>query len=218
MSLIDPSVPLPSSDDELILLAQGGSERAKGARGLLLDRYEPLFKSVIRELRTDLGRPDAFPDLHQDMLQSARMGFLEALDRFDRSYGASIGTYARKFVEGEVRRLIRGEIDYACHTLPIEDVIVSDSGQSEEDQMTWQELLGREDPAYESVDQEEAYIALRDFVETLSGSQQYLITEVYWNRRTQADVARELGITRAAVNKSLKRAREYGKIRLWSFA
>ncbi|MGN2636704.1 RNA polymerase sigma factor SigF [Nocardia takedensis] len=66
----------------------------------LIQRCLPLAANIARRFS---GRGENFDDL----LQIARMGMVQAVDRFDPSYGASFLSFAVPTIMGEVRRHFR---------------------------------------------------------------------------------------------------------------
>jgi RNA polymerase sigma factor (sigma-70 family) len=55
------------------------------------------------------------------------------------------------------------------------------------------------------------------FVRSLSPEQARLVTALYWEGRTQSDIAQELGVSRMAVSKAVRKIHRSGRARLAAF-
>ncbi|MBH0781387.1 RNA polymerase sigma factor SigF [Nocardia bovistercoris] len=80
-------------------LDQDGPQR-EALRNDLIERCLPLASNIARRFS---GRGENFDDL----LQIARVGMVQAVDRFDPTYGASFLSFAVPTIMGEVRRHFR---------------------------------------------------------------------------------------------------------------
>ncbi|MHB9112710.1 MAG: sigma-70 family RNA polymerase sigma factor [Thermoleophilia bacterium] len=85
----------------------------------LVDRYQRTRDSTILEkivagnqglLHATLKRFSYFPDPYEDLLQVANLGLIKAIQRFDKSNGASFSSYAMAIVDGEVRHHLRDSV------------------------------------------------------------------------------------------------------------
>jgi RNA polymerase sigma-B factor len=61
-------------------------------------------------LHATLRRFSYFPDPYEDLLQVANLGLIKAIQRFDKSNGASFSSYATAIVDGEVRHYLRDSV------------------------------------------------------------------------------------------------------------
>ncbi|WP_378738149.1 SigB/SigF/SigG family RNA polymerase sigma factor [Nocardia brasiliensis] len=84
---------------QLVALAAGDPRRT-ALREALIKRSLPLAEHIARKYA---GRGENFDDL----LQTARVGLVAAVDRFDPEYGASFVSFAVPTIMGEVRRHFR---------------------------------------------------------------------------------------------------------------
>ncbi len=91
------------NDQALLSLVQSlppGSQRRATACELLVTRHEGLVRSCVRPyLRS--------PVPAQDLMQVGYVGLLKAIGNFDPAAGASLATYARPCVSGELKRYFR---------------------------------------------------------------------------------------------------------------
>jgi RNA polymerase sigma-B factor len=78
-------------------LEQTGSTRARDA---LIESYTPLADYFARRYRGRGAEDD-------DLRQVARLGLVNALDRFDRSVGVKFSTFAGRTIDGELKRHFR---------------------------------------------------------------------------------------------------------------
>ncbi|MHB8793617.1 MAG: sigma-70 family RNA polymerase sigma factor [Thermoleophilia bacterium] len=85
----------------------------------LVDQYQRTKDSAILEqivganqglLHATLKRFSYFPDPYEDLLQVANLGLIKAIQRFDKSNGASFSSYAMAIVDGEVRHHLRDSV------------------------------------------------------------------------------------------------------------
>ncbi len=83
--------------NRLIALAKTGDNSAKEK---LISENSPLIKSVIKRY---LNKGIEFEDLYQ----LGSLGFLKAINNFDKSFGVKFSTYAVPMIAGEVKRFIR---------------------------------------------------------------------------------------------------------------
>ncbi|MFI5720253.1 RNA polymerase sigma factor SigF [Nocardia sp. NPDC051750] len=84
---------------EMAALPEAAAERA-ALRAEILDRCLPLAEHIARKFS---GRGEAYDDL----LQVARLGLLNAVERFDVARGSSFLSFAVPTIMGEVRRHFR---------------------------------------------------------------------------------------------------------------
>lgn len=84
---------------KLIKSAQDGDENAKT---ILVTENSPLIKSVIKIYRNKGIEYD-------DLYQLGSMGFVKAINNFDKSFGVKFSTYAVPMIAGEVKRFLRDD-------------------------------------------------------------------------------------------------------------
>lgn len=71
-----------------------------------------------------------------------------------------------------------------------------------------------EDEVIESIERHHTAIAVRGFVASLPPRTRQVVRLMYWDGLTQAEVARHLGVTEAAVSRTLKRTYDRGRVEL----
>src|SRR5487761_100329 len=91
------------SDDELLVrfraLPRDSHER-RGAGEILVERYERLVRSCVRQ---DRGSPEPVEDLMQD----GYVGLLKAINNVDPAFGSGLSAYAAPCISGEIKRHFR---------------------------------------------------------------------------------------------------------------
>lgn len=87
--------------EEMALITAWQDQGDGAARATLLARFEPLVES-----RVDVIARGASPTLREDLVQEGRLGFLRALDKFDRGAGFRLSTYARTWIDTFVRDMV----------------------------------------------------------------------------------------------------------------
>jgi RNA polymerase sigma factor (sigma-70 family) len=128
---------------------------------------------------------------HEDAWQAAHLGFIQAYRRYDPSRGVSIGAFAGAHVTGAVREALAAYVVEGT-AVPIEQV-----AEGDEDALQVEDAASRAEAM-------EIAVVIGGFIAGLTARQQYVVEQVFWHDRSQADVARELGITRQAVAMTLE--------------
>lgn len=132
----DNGVDLDRGKEERDLWVSYIANRDVGTRGRLIQRYLPLTQKIAAGLYAQ--RADGSVEFH-DYLQYARIGLLEAIDRYDPSREAAFATYAGYRIRGAVlnalgdtseqaaqrayrRRVERQRVDSAKHDVRGKDL------------------------------------------------------------------------------------------------
>jgi RNA polymerase sigma factor (sigma-70 family) len=178
------------------------ADRSDGDRLLeVLTAHKPLLAQKVRWaeaaglLRHSHQRKDAW--------QAARIGFIQAYRRYDHSFGASVGAFARHYVMGAVREALAtsselGDVTSAFDTLP-------------EDIRDPRDVCCVDTDATSQVEAMETARAIRAFLADLPPRQQQIVTQVFWQDRAQADVARDLGVSRKTITTTLQKVYARGR-------
>ncbi|MFN8483026.1 MAG: sigma-70 family RNA polymerase sigma factor [Anaerolineae bacterium] len=195
------------SDLELITLAQGPEPAASQAFEALRGRYG--FASHPRVPRS----------LMDDAKQAAALGLFDALLRFDPDRRAQLGTYARNYVRKAVNKTwedapsSRNGYDLIYLDDAFSPAGDSEAGLGDTDALHWDER--EPDPEAEGIvtqlERCQRSAAVRNFVASLTPQQAYIVKRVYYDERSIAEVARELGISRQAAHKMLNHTLTKGR-------
>ena len=84
---------------ELVSLAQQGNQDAKT---LLIEQNSPLIKSAIKRFK-DKGIE------YDDLYQIGCIGFLKAINNFNKDYNVKFSTYCVPMIIGEIKRFMRDD-------------------------------------------------------------------------------------------------------------
>lgn len=245
------------SQEVLIQYAQGSGPIAAEAKRRLLVEHGRFINGIIKEAHPYREHDnETWRAEREDAQQGAKLGFLQALERFDLTCGVELGTFAYNFIrravlesvyaeiprEGIERRaatllaflktasvvgdrmtllillkvvLLDGNKSAASHTIPLAKTISLDVKLEKDPEFERKNFVCSDSgPEFEQIEEElseEATHAVRDFTHGLPAEKRYIFEQVCVSERTQADVARELGESRAAVNKALRRIRIEGR-------
>lgn len=133
----------------------------------------------------------------QDLIQEGRIALLEAARKFDESHGASLWTYARKFVLGAMFKCVSREI-----VEPSRDLASRHDGDDEElplyggatgpENLEFALASGTPSPE-EIVELEEDLAILEEEVATLSEAEKSVLWKVFGEEKSLRDVAVESG-------------------------
>ena len=161
-------------------------------RPLFLRAHVPLIRSSCRSV------PDRF---REDAESDAVIAFLVSLKRFEPTIGAPLGSYAKPRIEGAIKRHVGHSLSYEQRIIPIE----VDSSEQSAPTSVLSRLVHNErgDP--------DLRVAVQDWLDTLSEIDRTLLHLRFWQGVSQADIARLLRISRAAVSKRFKRILAQGQ-------
>ena len=84
----------------IVRLLPHASERREAAYELLVTRHQGLVWSCVRRYMSG-------PEPAEDLMQVGYVGLLKAISNFDPAAGASLATYARPCISGELKRHFR---------------------------------------------------------------------------------------------------------------
>lgn len=186
------SSPLPDSctlagllDEDLVRVAQQAGPHAQLAKEQLIERMTPICKALA-------WKHCVSPGNWEDAMQSAAVGILIALSRFDPARPAKFSTFAYHHIDREIINCLREIVAFDEQT----DLDVSRTA------------------APSAIDElADELFMLRDFVGALSPDQQGFLHLRYGLGFTQSEIARQRNISRQAVSKSEKKLLEAA--RLW---
>jgi RNA polymerase sigma factor (sigma-70 family) len=171
----------------------------------LLEAHRPLLAASIRWAKA----AGLLRHQHQwdDAWQAGRLGFLEAHARYDASNGASVGTYARQYVLGAVREALEGDARFEHMTVPIDPAAEDADGEEGAPQDV---LRGESGPTLR-IEAEQIEAAIQTFLRSLPERQRSIVKKVFWEDCSQADVSRDLGVSRKTITKTLQKVYARGR-------
>jgi RNA polymerase sigma-B factor len=152
-----------------------------GTRSRVIEEHLPLVESIARRY-TSSGEP------LDDLMQAGSIGLIKAVDRFDPQRGRALAAFASPLIEGEVRHHLRDRRRRASHESPAPSEAV-DGGARTEERSEARLLLARGWPA-------------------LPARERRLLELRYFGDLTQAQIARQVGLSQAQVSRLLNAALE----------
>jgi len=180
-----------------------------------LDAHRPLVAASVRWAKSvGLLRHE-----HQveDARQAGQLGFLEARRRFDPSRGTTPGAFAAPFVRGAVREALEDAARFEDATVPLR-LIANDADYEDGVGDGGHEVLRVDDGGgLGRIEARETEAAVRRFVLSLPGNQQSMVKQVFWDDRSQAELARARGVSRKAITKTLQKVYARGRVELGEF-
>jgi RNA polymerase sigma factor (sigma-70 family) len=179
----------------------------------LLADHEPLIAKQLRRSKAQ----GLIRRRHQwaDARQAARLGFLEAAARFDETRGTTIGAFARLYIKGAVLEALEGDGQQDAVTVPLDTVVPEGDEDLSEEYCS--ALLFDHDPVI-AAEAAEAKAAVSAFVSTLPVPHQQIVRDVFWEGQLQADVARDRGVSRKTITKTLEKVYARGRVALAAYA
>jgi RNA polymerase sigma factor (sigma-70 family) len=179
------------SERDLVQRAQQAGPAAAAALDHLIAKHRRLMDALIRQVGVPAG-------LRADAEQAAVVGLLEAIIRFDPTRGTRLWVFAYAFVRGAVI----GTVEAIGTPRPRHRGRVADGRPVKVVPLDL--LEGQEDcDAQVALDQAEDRVMLDRFLVGLTARQRHLIWLLHWQDRSQAEIAREFGISRSAVHQAL---------------
>ena len=88
------------NQDQTLLLIEKAQSNDEYAKERLIDENSPLIKSVIKRF---INKGIEYDDLYQ----LGSLGFLKAINNFDKSFNVKFSTYAVPMIAGEIKRFLR---------------------------------------------------------------------------------------------------------------
>jgi len=178
----------------VIRRAQASGPDADGAKLQVILAYRPLVGAVIKRLGIRANDYD-------DAESGGTVGILEALKRFDSGVGVPFGVFARGHVLREVLEAVYAgckppdgtrDIAAGAGQMPVSDLPAAASEEPED--------LCAVAPLDELI-REETTELVRVALGTMPARGRDLVYDVFWNEKSQADIARTNGVSRVAINK-----------------
>jgi RNA polymerase sigma-B factor len=108
--------------DDRELLGIAGSlprlgQRRMAACELLVVRYRYLVRSCVQ-------RYSRGPEPAEDLLQVGYVGLVAAINNFDPAVGCSLATYARSYINGEIKRYFRDKRWHVHVVRPVKELVI----------------------------------------------------------------------------------------------
>lgn len=198
-----------SEDDVERLWTEWTTSRDVEARNLLACHYLPFVKQIASHLERKL--PSSY---RGDLYGFGVIGLLNAIERFDTSLGYRFETFSYRRIHGAMNDGLRcfDWLPRNARRLPtralqsvycVDFQARSDYGPSIQDAFADPDS----DAALERLDLEGDYEEVVEAIElNLEPRQRFVILAHYFERRTLADIGRELGVTESRVSQLHRQA------------
>ena len=159
------------------------------------------------------GKPD-------EAEAAARLGVLEALDRFDPERGIAFTTFAYPFIKGAVLKALYPKVRRRGDERPPVHLVDLDLGATGDEPATspgFEALMLKNDPTY---GHEPGYLRLivseehaevRRFVDELPERQRVVVRGLYFEGRSRQDLAEAQGVSPQAISKLHTKALARGR-------
>ena len=136
----------------------------------------------------------------EDLYQIACMGFIKAIKRFDTSYKVKLSTYAVPYILGEIKKFIRddGIIKISRSVKGLGFKVLMESINEENNE---RKLFSEFDEQSKIIDK----ITIEELVENLNVRDKKIIKLRFYGEKTQAQVAKIMGISQVQVSRIEKR-------------
>jgi RNA polymerase sigma factor (sigma-70 family) len=133
-----------------------------------------------------------------DAVQTACMAILQCMVSYDTGRGVPFDLYASPYIRGTVLNLLR------VKRIPLGPDDLGDFPNLDADTFC----------PVQACTSSEHEAAVRQFVAGLPPNMRVILAGVFWDGKSQTNIAEELGVSRTSVNKTLRRAMELGKLAL----
>jgi RNA polymerase sigma factor (sigma-70 family) len=191
------SIPvLAPTDEQLARLVCGPEPEASKALELLLLRSTPVVAKAIRATRLS---GQGIQQVRDAMKAAALVAIWEAARSFEGGHGASFATFVYPRVLDAVLRAAQLKRPGPSVRADSELTDLYDSSAGVEPSLT------PPPTPYQSLELAALRRTVQNYVMTLPVRDRQLLADLYWREMTQAQVARNLGVSKVAVGKRLRR-------------
>jgi hypothetical protein len=172
------------------------------------EALKPILEACSRRLNSWPAPPNWSPSAWREEANAIKaMAFVQAQAEYNVACGVVFGAFVYQKVMAQTRTRYRQEWAYAVRFAVELNQLGHDSNDRPE---AFAAIRAAEWPC--AADASLAH-ELRDCVECLREVDKWFLKQLFWHDRTQAEVARELGVTQQAVAKRLRAIR--GVLREW---
>ena len=193
------SFPKPLAREEEKVYLQKMQEGDPLARRTLIERNLRLVAHMIKKF-------EQTGEDQEDLISIGTIGLIKAINTFDYQKGTRLATYAARCIENEILMHLRA-IKKTKNEVYLQDPIGTDK---EGNEITLMDILGTEvDTVLDKVELELMQSRLYQIIKKLKKREQKVLVLRYGlakgERRTQKEVARDLGISRSYVSRIEKK-------------
>lgn len=183
---------------------------ARDERDALITKYTPLLFKLANYFH------HRFPTVaHDDLMQTGRIALLRAWELYDSMKGAAFMTYAHRRISADMSYCVsrtRDTIRVPREQYPLRFITCSFElpvGEEDGKELTLGETLAEPEPMTQRLlDQVDARTVLPPALKKLKPKQRQIIQQLYLleSPRTSRYIAREMGISRQAVEQHARKA------------
>ncbi|HHY95847.1 MAG TPA: RNA polymerase sporulation sigma factor SigK [Firmicutes bacterium] len=194
------SFPKPLSAQEEARYVEAWLRGDREARNKLVEHNLRLVAHIVKKFESSREN-------QEDLISVGNLGLMKAVDSFDPGRGTKLATYAAKCIENEILMYLRSQ-KKTHQEVSLQDPIGTDR---EGNEVTLMDVLSsEEDTVPDLVNSCWERSRVREWLGALPGKEREVLEKRYGLRdgvrRTQRDIARQLGISRSYVSRIEKRA------------
>lgn len=192
--------PQPLSEQEEAMYLQKMREGDEDARAVLIERNLRLVAHLVKKY-------ESTGEDKEDLISIGIIGLIKAINTYNEDKNTKLATYAARCIENEILMHFRATKNQKTEVF-LQDPIGTDK---EGNKITLLDVLAtdNEDIA-ESIDRYYEQIKLREKVKILNKNERYILELRYGllngKRRTQREIAKQIGISRSYVSRIEKKA------------
>ncbi len=179
--------------EDIVILAQNGD---KNSLNNLIISFEPLIKNIVNSKSKNVLGFDM-----EDAMQEGRVGFLKAINSFDKNRNAKFSTFAKKVVENEILSYIRN-VTSKTNSLNIYGVSLDNIDENMED--TSFQAIDEKSPETKILEEEQLNKLLSDIKENLSDLENTILN-LKLDGFSYAEIASYVNKTQKSIDNAMSR-------------
>lgn len=203
-----------ASFEDLVRAAKGGNHAAIEQLLTQPGRLRNLVASIVRKADPERRQLD-------EAYAAANLGILQALQAFDPERGVAFTTFAFDYIRGAVLRALYPVVRRHGDDRPMPWLVeFREEGDDETGAVATEVLLldrdsdyGREH-GFRRILRRERNMRVRQFVDSLPSNQREIVHELFFEQRSQDEIAATRGVSQQAVSKALNKALSRGRVAL----
>ena len=176
--------------EDIVILAQSGD---KNSLNNLIISFEPLIKNIVTSKSKNVLGFDM-----EDAMQEGRVGFLKAINSFDKTRNAKFSTFAKKVVENEILSYIRN-VTSKTNSLNIYGVSLDENMED-----TSFQAIDEKSPETKILEEEQLNKLLSDIKENLSDLENTILN-LKLDGFSYAEIASYVNKTQKSIDNAMSR-------------
>lgn len=180
-------------EQKYIELKEKGS---KAAEYKLIEHHLSLVAGVVKKIKEDIKQ-------HEDLTSIGVIGLIKAINDYDYTEDVSLATYAKRYIKNEVVQYLKHNYINQQILLLEETVMEAETGEM----VTIKDLIPSQESNVEQIIlMKERLSTLPSALKLLDDEDRKLIQKRYYENQTQAEIAKELGVSQTTISKREKKA------------